>query len=193
MKNIFVNLDWRHWILSHLVWIIAISVALVIGHAALVEHDARVVAEAAIKASEAHVADLTKQIAATDAVAAQKTQAVVKIVHDAQTPAQQLAAVPLLSDVQLNARLLPVLSPNVPTQVAVDLAPLVQELGQCKQDSVQLTACQSDLKNEQAIVDLKQSEIAALKKKPSLWKRVLGVAKAVGVGIGIGVLLSGHL
>lgn len=193
LTKLFGNLDWRHWAISHLVWIVAVSVALILGHSYIAEHDQRLIADQAIKVSEAKVSQLQQQIAANDAAAAQKTQTIIKIVHDAATPAQQLAAVPLLSDVQLNARPLPLLVPNGQPEVAVELAPLVQELGKCKQDAVQLTACQMDLTAEKAIVGQKSDEIKSLKKKPSFWKRVTGVAKAVGIGISIGLIASRFL
>lgn len=189
MKNIFANLDWRHWILSHLVWVIAIAVALVLGHSYVVEHDARLLADAQIKVSEANIKNLTDQIAATNAAAAQKVQIITKIVHDVATPTQAVAAIPQLTDVPLNPRV----APDNPAQVSVDALPLVNLLGQAKIDKTNLDACQSDLKNTEAIADAKQTEIVALKKKPAFWKRVTGVAKAVGIGVGIGLLLGGHL
>jgi hypothetical protein len=184
-----MNFDWRHFVLGHLVWVVGIAVALVIGHSYLAEHDARLLADAQIKISEANVKALTDQIAATNAAAAQKVQVVTRIVHDAATPAQVVEAVPQLTDVPLHTRV----APDNPVQVSVDALPFINLLGQAKTDAINLAACRDNLKAETAIVDAKQTEIVALKKKPSLWKRVGGVAKAVGVGIGIGVLISGHL
>lgn len=189
LTKLFGNLDWRHWVLSHLVWIVAVVIALVMGRSFIAEHDARILADAQIKTSEATVATLQQQIAAANAAATQKTQTIVKIVHDAVTPAQQIAAIPQLSNVPLNERAVP----GSPTQVTVDLAPLVQELGQCKQDSVQLAACQIDLKATQGIVDQKQNEIAALKKKPAFWKRVKKTLELIGLCVGIGAALGAHL
>lgn len=163
------TLDWKHWALSHAVWIVAVAVALIMGRSLLAEHDARLLVDAQVKTLQQH-------IATTDALAAQKVTTIVKIVHDAKTPAQQIAAVPQLSDIQLNARPIPSLTPDAPPQVAVDLAPLVQELGQCRKDSVQLTACQSDLKDSQAV-------IVDLKKKPSFWKRITSHGKTAAVAI----------
>jgi len=188
MKNIFESLDWRHWILSHTVWIAAVAIALVFGRAYIAEHDARVVADAAIKTAEANVTNLQQQIAARDAVAAQKVQVITKIVHDVATPAQAVVAIPQLTDVPLNARV----SIDNPAQVSVDALPLVNILGQAKIDKTNLDACQADLKSEQGIIDAKQTEITALKKKPSFFKRVGTVAKTVGIGIGIGLLIGGH-
>jgi hypothetical protein len=192
-KTIFANLDWRHWVLTHLVWIVGASVALVMGHSFIAEHDARILADAQVKTSERSVADLTKQIASTNTAAADKVRTVVKIVHDAQTPAQQIAAVPQLTDIPLNARSIPPLAASGPPQVAVDLAPLVEELGKCRESSVELAACQANLQAEASIVGQKQTEISALKKKPTFWARVSGIAKAVGIGIGIGILIGGRL
>jgi hypothetical protein len=189
ISKLFAGLDWRHWLLSHAVWIAAIAVALVLGHSYVAEHDARILADAQIKMSEANIKNLTDQIAATNAAAAQRVQTIVKIVHDASTPTQVVAAVPQLTNVPLNTRV----APDNPQQVSVDALPFLGLLGQAKTDAVNLAACQSNLKDETAIVTQKQIEIVALKKKPAFWKRASGVAKAVGVGIGIGLLISGHL
>lgn len=178
----------KAWLISHLVWIVGLAVALVLGHIALQEHDQRLIADQAIKVSEAKVSELQAQITATNAAAAQKVQTVVKIVHDAQTPAQVVQAVPQLTDVPLNTRV----AIDNPTQVSVDAQPFINLLGQAKTDAINLAACQSNLTAETAIVAQKQSEIVALKKRPSFWKRVAGTAKAVGVGIGIGVILGAH-
>jgi hypothetical protein len=182
------NFDWKHFVLGHLVWVVGIAVALVIGHSYLAEHDARLLADAQIKISEANVKALTDQIAATNAAAAQKVQVVTKIVHDAATPAQVVEAVPQLTDVPLHTRI----APDNPVQVSVDALPFINILGQAKTDAINLAACQENLKTETAIVDVKQTEIAALKRKPSFWKRLSGTAKTVGIGIGIGLFLGAH-
>jgi hypothetical protein len=184
-----VNLDWKHWLLSHAIWIVELAVALLLGHSYLMEHDRRLLADQTIKISEAQVKDLQAQIAANNAAAAQKVQVITKIVHDVQTPTQVVAAVPQLTDVPLHTRV----APDNPVQVSVDALPFINLLGQAKTDAINLAACQENLKAETSIVDAKQTEIVALKKKPSFWKRAGGVAKAVGVGIGIGVLIAGHL
>lgn len=181
--------DWKHFVLSHAVWIVAVAVALVMGHSLLAEHDARLLADAQIKVSESQVKDLQAQIVATNAAAAQKVQIVTKIVHDVQTVPQAVTAIPQLTDVPLNARQ----AVDNPVQVSVDALAFVGLLGQAKTNAVNLAACRSDLTNETAIVAAKQTEIVALKKKPAFWKRVEGTAKAVGIGIGVGLLISGCL
>ena len=183
-----MKLDWLHFSLSHLTWIVAILVALVLGHSWLAEHDARMKADATIKASEATVATLQQQIAATNAQAAQKVQTIVKIVRETTTPTQAVAAIPQLTDIPLNGRV----SIDNGNQVSVDAIPLIQVLGQAKENAVQLGACQSDLKNETAIGAQKDVQIAALKKKPSLLHRVGHVLKLVGIGVSIGAFIGAH-
>ncbi len=178
---------------THLFYIILITVGVVSFRCWLAEHDARVQAEIASKQADVQVKTLQAQIVTNNAVAAQKVQVVTKIVHDAVTPAQQLVAVPQLSNVELHTRLVPSLTPDDPAQVAVDLAPLVEELGQCKVNSINLGACQQNYTACQDIVKAREVEIVALKKKPAFFHRVLGIAKAVGVGVGIGLFLGGKL
>ena len=144
----------------------------------LQEHEARLQADAAVKTAEATVKSLQERIAATDAAATKAVgvvQAQVKAVH---TTAQAIAAIPDLSSVPLNPRLVP----NLPTAVTVEAIPLFRELAQCKVDKIQLDACGSDLANEKAIVTQKNNEIVALKEKPKFWKRVKAHLKDYGIG-----------
>lgn len=179
----------KAWLLSHLVWIVALVVALVIGHTALVEHDARVVADAQIKTSQTVIASLQQQIVAANAAAAAKVVTITKIVHDVQTVPQAVQAIPQLADQPLNAR------PAVdnPVQVSVDAVPLVQELGECKIAQTSLTACQIDLKNETAIAAQKDDQIKALKRKPKFWNRVKKTLEIISIAAGIGAILGSHL
>ena len=172
--------------LTHLTYIALIAIGAVGIRAYIQEHDQRILAEAAIKTSEAQVKDLQAQIVAVNAAAAQKVQTIVKVVHDAATPAQAIAAIPQVSNAPLN----PEVVPTEPAKVSVDALPLLQELAQGKEDHIALEACQqtSALKDQQLAA--KSSEVAALKKKPSFWHRVAGTLKAVGVGVGIGVVLG---
>ena len=172
----------KTWIVSHLVWVVAIAVALLIGHAWLGEHDARVKAEA----SEATVASLQQQIAANNAQAAKTVQVIVKTVSDVKTPAQAIAAIPTLTDTPLNARV----APDNPAAVEVDAVPLIEVLGQCKIDHVNLDACTQNLKDETLIVAQKNAEIVVLKKKAPFLTRLKHGAELVGAGLMIGLLLK---
>lgn len=178
------------YIKTHLFYIVLIVVGVIAFRSWSQEHDARILAEQQIKQSDAQVKTLQQQITTTTAQATQKALKVTQIVKAAKTPAQQIAAVPQLTDIPLNARPIASLSPDGPAQVAVDLAPLVQELGQCKTAAINLGACTTNYNSCQDIVKLRDGEIATLKKKPNFWHRVATVAKDVGIGIGIGFALG---
>lgn len=187
------NLDWKHFLLSHLVWIIALTVALVVGHAALQEHDARMAADARVKADEATVATLQSQIAVNNAAAVSQKQIVIKEVQAAKTPVQIIASVPTLTSDVIAQQLQPRIAPDDPKAIEVQAVPFVDLLGEYKKTTIDLATCQSNLTNETAIATQKQDEVAALKKKkPALWKRIFGSAKAFGVGVGVGIAIAAH-
>lgn len=174
---------------THVFYIILIVGGLVGFHAWLGEHDARLVADKQEAVSEARVKQLQQQITDVQAAATVKSLAVTKIVSAAKTPEQQIATVPQLQEAPLNVR--PVM--GEPGSVTVDLPALVENLGKCQQDKIALDACTQTKTLISAQLAEKDEVISALKKKPSFFKRVGSVAKAVGVGIGIGLLLGGHL
>jgi len=179
------NWDVKHFVLSHLVWIAALSVALVLGHSWIQEHDARLLADAQVKQSSQIVKSLQDQIISVQNAAKQQTQVITRIVHDVKTPEQAIAAIPQLTDVPLNARPIP----QAPGSVSVDVMPLVQALGECKVAQVNLQACQTELSAQEKIEEQKDIQIAALKKKPAFWKKVGTTLKTVGIGVAIGALL----
>jgi hypothetical protein len=174
------------FVLSHAIWIVALAVALLIGHTAIQEHDARVLADAQIKTAQATIQNLQSQIATTNAQAAASVRKVSTFVRNVSTPAQAVPAIPELTNMPLQAR------PAVdnPAQVSVDAIPLVQLLGQAKEDEINLGACQADLKSETAIAQQKDQQIAALKKKPKFWTRVRKDLEIVGVGVVTGLVLA---
>ena len=180
----------KTWLVSHLCWIILVGAIYVGGHMWLQEHDQRTAADAALKASQSTILGLQQQIATTDSQAAQKVQTIVKVVHDAQTPAQVVAALPQFPD-------LPVLSartvPGDPVDVEVAAQPLMDLIGRYETVVTNLNACQADFTAQKAIDVQKDKQIAILRKKPKFWKRVGGAAKLIGIGIGIGAIVAGHL
>lgn len=139
------------------------------------EHDARLLAEQQVKDSEARIKDL-------QAEADRKVQVITKIVHDAKTPQQVIAAIPEVSSLPLNPR--PVAGD--PLSVQVDAKNLLDELAAGKAAEVQLGACQEQGKE-------KDKEIAALKKKPGFWHRLGSGAKKVAIGVAIGYAMKGVL
>lgn len=177
---------------THLTYIVIILIGLIAFRSWLAEHDARAASEMVVKAEQTQIADLQQQIQAINADTAQKVQVVTKVIHDlgpTPTPAQVIAAVPQLTEVPLNTRA----APDNPVQVSVDALPFVNLLAQAKEDAINLKACTdtSAIKSQQLAA--KDIEIAVLRKKPNFWHRVIGTAKAVGVGIGIGAILAAKL
>lgn len=174
---------------THLFYVLLFGMGLFFVHEWVAEHDARVIADNTVKQSMVQVATLQAQINTIPAQTAAKVQTIVKVVHDAQTPAQVVAAIPSLTDLPLQTRVIP--GNTVDVEVAAQ--PLMQLVGELKTTEVQLGACQQkDSLKDQQIVEL-NTTIKALKKKPNFIHRITSVAKAVGVGIGIGVLIGGKL
>ena len=184
------KLDPLHWILTHLIWIVLVGSIYVGGHMWLQEHDQRTAADAALKASQSTILGLQQQIATTDSQAAQKVQTIVKVVHDAQTPAQVVAALPQFPDLPvLGARTVP----GDPVDVEVAAQPLMDLIGRYETVVTNLNACQADFTTQKAIDVQKDTQIAILRKKPKFWHRVGSAAKLIGIGIGIGAIVAGHL
>ena len=186
VTTLLSKLDPLHWILTHLIWIVLAVSVYIGGHMWLQEHDQRIAADAAIKASQATIAQLQQQIATTDSQAAQKVQTIVKVVHDAQTPAQVVAALPQFPDLPvLGARTVP----GDPVDVEVAAQPLMDLIGRYETVVTNLNACQADFTAQKAIDVQKDTQIAILRKKPKFWKRVNSDLKKVAVGVGIGILI----
>jgi hypothetical protein len=184
-----IQLDAKHFLLSHAIWVAIVAVGVFAGHAWLVEHDQRLLADKQEKISEAQVKDLQAQIAQLNAAAAKQVQVITKIVHDVQTPQQAVATIPQITA----APLAPEVIPSEPTKVAVDAVPLVAALGQCKIDAVNLQACAEGSQKKDEIIAEKDKEIAAIKKPKNFWHRLTGTLKSVGIGVGIGVALGARL
>jgi cytoskeletal protein RodZ len=167
----------KQYLGTHLFYIVVIAIALVFGRAWLQEHDARLLAEEQIKKSEQQVEDLQKQIASNDAAAAKQVASVRALQQKTKTPEQAIAAIPSLSDVPINTRIGP-----TPGTAIVDIMPLFEDLAHCKEDAVELQACQVDYKAETAIAAHKDEQIVALQKKPRFWKRVISSLKTAAIG-----------
>jgi hypothetical protein len=181
-----MTLDWKHWLLTHLIYIVIIA-ALVLGFRSWrAEHDARLAAEKSIAVSQQQVKSLQDQITQRDAASAKQVQTIVKVVHDVTTPQQVPTALPSVVNVPL----------PVPTTVATngdwtipapDVIPLFSQVADDKICRTELTTAQADLVSEKAITVQLNGQIAVLKKKPSFWHRVGSTMKKVGIGVGIGI------
>lgn len=187
-----MTFDYKHFVLSHLIWIVAALVAFVGVHSYMQEHDAHLLAVQQEKVSEATIKSLQQGIAARDSASAQQVQTIVKVVHDTTTPQQAAAALPAVSVSPLPA----------PIQVSAsndwiipqpDVLPIFQQLADDKICREELKTAQADLVDTKAIVGQKQDEINVLKKPQGFWKRVKGTAKSVGIGIGIGITAARFL
>jgi len=172
---VILGLIWSG-IRPHLFYWILGAGALFAFHTWLAEHDARMLAEVQVKQSQIVVKGLQDQIASRDADADKQVQVVVKEVAAAKTPAQQIAAIADISSVPLNLKPLPEVL-GQPPAAQVDLAPLVEQLGKCKEDAIELGACQKDNQNLEAIALEKDKQVKALGKKPGFWHRIGGGLK----------------
>ena len=177
----------ENYLKTHLLYIILIIGGVMGFHIWLQEHDLRLQDDKVVAVSEAQVKTLQSQIQTIQQQAMQKTAVVTRIVQVAKTPAQQIAAIPQLTDVPLNARAVP----NNPSEVTVDLAPLVQVLAQAAMDKVNLQACTDTLALQVKELAAKDVVIVALKRKPKFLTRVKHWAVLVGTGVGIGMLVLG--
>jgi len=170
---------------THLFYIILIVGGVIGFRSWLAEHDQRLASDAAVKQNQVIVADLRQQIAARDAAAAIQKATVVKITQAAKTPEQIVQAIPQLTDVPLNTRIVPGLQP---TEVAVQAPALLQLVSDLKTTSIDLATCQGDLADEKKIAATDEDTIKELRKKPKFWARVKSHGKAGIVGA---VILEG--
>jgi hypothetical protein len=182
------KLDPVHFVLSHMIWIVALVVGLIGVHSYMAEHDQRLVAAQQVKLSEQQVADLRSQIEASNAAAAQTIAALKAKAAQVKTPQQAIIAIPDVSSLHVTPSL------SDPTKIEVPAVEFYQEESTCRQQAVALTACQQSVPELNAIIEHKNDEIAAYKKPKSFWHRTTSTLKYIGIGIAIGaVLAGGHL
>jgi hypothetical protein len=180
-----MTLDWKHWVLTHLLYIVII-VAMVVGFRSWrAEHDARLAAEKSIAVSQQQVKSLQDQITQRDAASAKQVQIITKVVHDTKTPEGAAKALPEVVS-SLPAQVIPQSSGDWLVPKA-DVLPIFQQLADDKICREELTTANADLVSEKAIAAQLNGQIAILKKKPSFWHRVGSTMKKVGIGVGIGI------
>jgi hypothetical protein len=205
--NSAMNFDWKHFVLSHLVWIIGVSVAVVAFYQWRGEHDARLKAEAQEKASQQiidknakDIADLRQQITDNDNRAAQQVADIQKLVATVKTPAQVVKEIPVVAPTLPAAPVAQ--SDGSITFPKADVLPLFGQLADGASCKVQLVAAQKDLDAEKGIVakqadDLKEKDkvIAGYKKAAGhhgFFGKVWGGVQKVGL-LAIGVEIGKHL
>lgn len=168
---------------THLFYIILIVGGVVSFRVWLSEHDSRIAAENNVRQAEVNIVTLQKQIDSIPAQTATKVQVVTRVVHDAVTPSQVVAAVPQLTEIPLATRAIP------GNQVDVEVAaqPLMQLIGELKTSQIELGGCQQvNALKDQQIVQL-QVEVKAA--KPKFLQRVKQNVVAFAVGVAVGAFL----
>jgi hypothetical protein len=191
-----MTLDWKHWLLSHLIWV-ALAAGLFVGFRSWrAEHDQRMADEKAVAVSQQVVKSLQDQITQRDAASAKQVQTIVKVIHDVATPQQAVAALPTV----LQQPLASPVSVSGTGDWLVPKADVLTIFGQLADDKIcraELTTASADLVSEKAINTQLTGQIAILKKKPKFWSRVKSDLKKVGVGValtvGAEILLRGKL
>lgn len=184
--------DLKTFVLSHLIWVVLLGASFVGFQAWKGEHDARILADATVKAAQYQIVTLQQQIVERDKAAAIQVAPIVKIIHDVQTVPQAVAALPQVLNTPL-ALPVEVHSDNSVTIPEPDILSLFAQVADDKVCRQLFTASQADLADEKAIATQQVTQITALKKKPSFWHRVGSVVKEVGIGIGIGVVIGTKL
>lgn len=171
---------------THIFYLSLIAVGLIAGHEWLKEHDARLSAESIVRQSEAREKDIESRLLTLQNQTKIRTEVIRKQVASITTPKQAIAAIPSLSDVPLNLRP----SPDMPDAVEVSAIPLAQELGQCREDSINLQSCQQELGMESDLRAECRVQLAAITKKPKFWHRVWGQVKTGSVFLSIGIVVA---
>ena len=172
---------------KHAEAIIIAAVLVFFGRTWLQEHDARLRADATVKAAQTQIGDLQKQQTAVHEAAQTKVVVLEKTAEQVKTAQQAVKA--LQADTEVKAAL-PSLTPDpeLPDQLNVNALQLFQGVNKCEQDAVQLGATTQELTIQKQITAQKDAQIAALKKKPSFWTRVKHGAIDIGCAGAAGAL-----
>ena len=172
---------------THVAYIALIAIGCIGLRAYLAEHDQRLLAEYAVKASQQQVASLEAQIKANEQQAEQAREQYQRLRTEVRTPLQVVQELPKVASVPVPPQLD---ATNNLVFPQADVLPLFSTLADGAQCKVELASAQSNLALESQVIAEKDKQVAALRKKPSFWHRVGSIAKQVGVGIVIGVVAS---
>lgn len=149
------------------------------------EHDARIRAEDAVKTAETSVTALHANAVTTATTAARAVEVVQRQAAVVTTVPEAVAALPAVAP-ELHAEPLDKPLADAPVKVAVDALPLFQDLATCRESTIRLNACTTELDDSTKIETAKDAEIKVLKSKGSFWSRVKTTAEMVGIGVAIG-------
>jgi hypothetical protein len=170
---------------KHVEALVIAAVLVFAGRIFLQEHDARIVADAQVKAAQSTIDDLKKQQTEVEKVAKAQVIVLQKEAVAVKTGPQAIES--LDNDPQVKA-VLPSLTPvpDEPGIVQVNALDLFKGVNACEQNSVNLGACSKELDIEKQIDGQKDDQIVALKKKPSFLRRLGKAALVVGCAAGGG-------
>jgi hypothetical protein len=161
------------WVKQHAPALAVAGVLVFGGRFALMEHDARLKADAAVASAEASVKSLQSQQATVTKQASTRVIVLQQKAAEVDTPAKAISALP-----EAAPEIEPIALPDEPERVSVKAEPLYQDLNQAAQDKVELKACSDNLALQKQIDQEKDLEVKAEKKKPGFFHR-LGKGLAV--------------
>jgi hypothetical protein len=178
------KVKWKEYAKQHIPALIVAAVIVFGGRLWLLDHDARLKAEASVKQAEANVQALqAQQKTVTKAVTAKLV-----VLHDkavsVDTPQKAITATAETAP-ELDATALPDTE-----RVSVKAEPLYQDLNEAAQNKVKLDGCEDSLNLQKQITAEKDKEAIAERKKPTFLHRLGKAAKVVGCA-GAGGLLGG--
>lgn len=187
-----MTLDVKHFVLSHLIWIVGVAVALVAIHSWMGEHDARLLANQEEKVAEAQVKTLEQSIADRDKQSAATVAPIVKVIHDVKTVPEVIGALPTVLTAPLPEPV--ITAPNNALLIPEpDVLPLFDQVADDKVCRKELDTATKDLADTKGIVTQRDDEIQTLKKPKSFWSRTKSTLKVVGITLGVGIAIGAKL
>lgn len=186
-----MNFDWKHFVLSHLIWIIGGVIAVIGFRQYQAAHDSQVKAEAVAQAAQEQIASLRSQIDERNKVASQAKQVIVRQQAAVHTPEQAIAAMPDISDLPLHLTRVSATSQDY-VLPAPDVIPLFNALADARKCSIDLAACSANFTDLEKVNQQTELQAASWKKaaKGTFWTRTWAVLKvavpvaAVAYGVG---------
>jgi hypothetical protein len=168
-------IDWKAQLKEHVPALAIAGVLVFGGRMWIIDHDARIAADAAVKSAEARVKDLQANQAANTKTADTRVIVLQQKAAAIDTPAKAIAALP-----EAAPEIKPEPLPDAPERVSVLSEPLYQDLNKAAQDKARLSECTDNLALQKQIDQAKDAEVIAEKRKPSFLHRLGKGLKVVG-------------